>query len=46
MKYIPIHIYNFEHTSVIMNMKLCSHGFLFHRNTKQNRENKTGQIPN
>ncbi len=30
--YITIHIYNFEHTRVIMNMKLSSHGFLFHRN--------------
>ncbi len=32
LKYIPIHIHNFEHTSGIMNMKLSSHGFLFHRN--------------
>ncbi len=32
LKYIPIHIHNFEHTSVIINMKLSSHGFLFHRN--------------
>ncbi len=44
LKYIPIHIHNFEHTSVIMNMKLSSHGFLFHRNINR-RENK-GQIPN
>ncbi len=32
LKYIFIHIHNFEHSRVIMNMKLCSHGFLFHRN--------------
>ncbi len=44
LKYIPIHIHNFEHTSVIMNMKLSSHGFLLHRNINR-RENK-GQIPN
>ncbi len=43
LKYIPIHIHNFEHTSVIMNMKLSSHGFLFHRNINR-RENKA-QIP-
>ncbi len=43
LKYIPIHIHNFEHTSVIMNMKLSSHGFLFHRNINR-RENKV-QIP-
>ncbi len=43
LKYIPIHIHNFEHTSVIMNMKLSSHGFLFHRNINM-RENKA-QIP-
>ncbi len=36
LKYIPIHIYNFEHTSMIMNMKLSSHGFLFHRNINRN----------
>ncbi len=42
LKYI--HIHNFEHTRVIMNMKLSSHGFLFHRNINR-RENK-GQIPN
>ncbi len=42
LKYIPIHIHNFEHTSV-MNMKLSSHGFLFHRNINR-RENKA-QIP-
>ncbi len=29
LKYIPIHIYNFEH---IMNIKLFSHIFLFHKN--------------
>ncbi len=43
-KYIPIHIHNFEHTSGIMNMKLSSHGFLFHKNINR-RENK-GHIPN
>ncbi len=37
LKYIPIH--NFEHSSVIMNIKLSSHGFLFHRNINR-RENK------
>ncbi len=41
-KYIPIHIYNFEHFRVIMNMKLSIHGFLFHINIR--RENKA-QIP-
>ncbi len=40
LEYIPIHIHNFEHTSMIMNMKLSSHGFLFHRNINR-RENKT-----
>ncbi len=40
LKYIPIHIHNFEHSRVIMNMKLLSHGFLFHRNITS-RENKT-----
>ncbi len=43
LKYIPVHIHNFEHSSVIMNMKLSSHGFLFHRNINR-RENKA-QIP-
>ncbi len=43
LKYIPIHIHNFEHTSVIMNMKLSSHVFLFHRNINR-RDNKV-QIP-
>ncbi len=38
-----IHIHNFEHSRVIMNMKLSSHGFLFHRNINR-RENKV-QIP-
>ncbi len=38
------YIHNFEHTSVIMNMKLSSHGLLFHRNINR-RENKA-QIPN
>ncbi len=44
LKYIPIHIHNFEHTSVIMNVKLSIPGFLFHRNINR-RENK-GQIQN
>ncbi len=43
LKYIPIHIYNCEHSRVIMNMKLSSHGFLFHRNINR-RKNKV-QIP-
>ncbi len=43
LKYIPIHIYNFEHSGVIMNIKLSSHCFLFHRNINR-RENKA-QIP-
>ncbi len=43
LKYIPIHIHNVEHSRVIMNMKLSSHGFLFHRNINR-RENKA-QIP-
>ncbi len=42
LKYIPIHIHNFEHSRVIMNMKLSSHVFLSHINI--NRENKA-QIP-
>ncbi len=37
LKYIPIHIHNFVHSRVIMNMKLSS---LFHRNINR-RENKT-----
>ncbi len=28
LKYIPIHIHNFEHSRVIMNMKLSSHGLI------------------
>ncbi len=43
LKYISIHIHNVEHSKVIMNMKLSSHGFLFHRNINR-RENKA-QIP-
>ncbi len=43
LKYIPIHIYNFEHSRLIMNMKLSSHGFLVDRNINR-RENKV-QIP-
>ncbi len=31
-QYVPIHIHNVEPSRVIMNMKLSSHGFLFHRN--------------
>ncbi len=42
LKYIPIHIHNFEHSSVIMNMKLSSQGFLFHRNI--NRRENNAQI--
>ncbi len=38
-KYIPILIHNFEHSRGIMNTKLFSHGFLFHRNINR-RENK------
>ncbi len=41
LKYIPIHIHNFEHSRVIMNMKWSS--FLIHRNINR-RENKA-QIP-
>ncbi len=44
LKSIPIHIHNFEHTNVIMNMKLSSHGFRFHININR-RENKA-QITN
>ncbi len=43
LKYIPIHIHNFEHSRVIMNIKLSNHGSLFHRNINR-RENKA-QIP-
>ncbi len=43
LKYIPINIHNFEHSRVIMNMKLSSHEFLSHRNIYR-RENKA-QIP-
>ncbi len=39
LKYIPIHIHNFEHSRVIMNMKLSRHDFLFHRNINR-RETK------
>ncbi len=41
LKFIPIHIHNFEHSRVIMNMKWSS--FLIHRNINR-RENKA-QIP-
>ncbi len=40
LKYIPIHVHNFEHSRVIMDMKLSSQGFLFHRNINR-RENKS-----
>ncbi len=30
LKYIPIHIHNFEHSRVVINMKLSSHGKLQH----------------
>ncbi len=43
LKYISIHIHNFEHSRVIMNMKLSSYGFLFHRNI--NRKENKAQIP-
>ncbi len=43
LKYISIHIHNFEDSRVIMNIKLSSHGFLFHININR-RENKA-QIP-
>ncbi len=43
LKYILIYIHNFEHSRVIMNMKLSSHGFLFYRSIN-GRENKA-QIP-
>ncbi len=45
LKYIPIHIHIFEHSRVIMNMKLSSHGFLFHRNINR-RENKAQSTEN
>ncbi len=43
LKYIPIHIHNAEHSRGIINMKLYSHGFLFHRNIIRS-ENKA-RIP-
>ncbi len=43
LKYIPNHIYNFEHYRVIMKMTLSSYGFLFQININR-RENKA-QIP-
>ncbi len=43
LKYITIHIHNFVHSRVIMNMKLSSHCFLFHRNI--NRRRNKAQIP-
>ncbi len=38
---VHIHIHNFEHSRVIMNMKLSSHGFLFHRHINR----REAQIP-
>ncbi len=43
LKYIPIHIHNFEHSRVIMNIKLFGYGFLF--NTNINRRGNKAQIP-
>ncbi len=43
LKYILIHIHNFEHSRGIMNIKLSSHGFLFHINI--NRKENKAQIP-
>ncbi len=43
LKHIPIHIPNFEHSRVIMNIKLSIHGFLFHINI--NRRKNKAQIP-
>ncbi len=43
LKYISIHIYNFEHSRVIMNMTLYSHNFLFYINI--NRRKNKEQIP-
>ncbi len=43
LKYIPIHVHNFEHSRVTKNIKLSSHGFLFHRNI--NRREYKAQIP-
>ncbi len=37
LKYIPIHIYKFEHSRGIMNMKLSSHDFLFNRNINRKK---------
>ncbi len=39
LKYIPIHIHNFEHYRLILNMKLSIHDFLFHININR-MENK------
>ncbi len=43
LKYIPILIHNFEHSRVIMDMKVSSHGFRFHIYINR-RENKA-KIP-
>ncbi len=43
LKCIPIHVHNFEHSRVIMNMKLSSHGCMSHIN--MNRRGKK-QRPN
>ncbi len=47
LKYIPIHIHNFEHSRVIMNIKLSSHDFLFHRNInrRENKDQMSNQSP-
>ncbi len=38
MKYITIYINNVEHSRVILNMKLSSHGVLFHRNIHEGKQ--------
>ncbi len=43
LKYIPIHIH-FEHTSVIMNMNLSSHGLLFHRNINEEKQRPNSKL--
>ncbi len=43
LKYIPFHIHNFEHSRVIINIKLSGYGFLF--NTNINRRENKAQIP-
>ncbi len=41
LKYISLHIYNSDPSRVIMNIKLSSHGFLFHRNMNK----RAGMLP-